>query len=392
MGLLNLDMGRWCRWVYIANDQGGVSEREKWSISITMDHLGTRTSSGDCRRSAYGRSLVPIPPILYINICKYLDICATHTWIPHVLDIFCWLENSATCNSFYKFMSRGKYYVFTLNNPTEEEIAFVKSSLSRGASYVTFGKETGTNGTPHLQGYVEFVSKLRLGGVKKCLGKRIHAELRKGSQSQAVEYCHKDGDVWSAGVLAKSKQGKRTDLEEIKEKILQGSTDLEIAGDYFSQWVVYRKSFSAYRQLCADKSMRAGLRVVLLYGAAGCGKTRLAYHCFPSLFRCPDPELRWFDGYRQEDVCLLDDYRGTGSPGFLLQLLDIYPLQVPVKGGFEPWTPKIIILTTNLAFPFGHDEIEAPLGRRIHRRYSFQGPLDFSDGDKVEELRQRLFE
>lgn len=288
-------------------------------------------------------------------------------------------------------MSRGKNWCFTLNNPTNEETKQIESALGNGATYIIFGREVGESGTPHLQGYVELSQRRRRGAVRELLGKRVHLEIRRGTQEQAVEYCRKDGDYEEMGEAIVSQQGKRSDLDVIKEKIKNGVTEKDIADEHFTKWVVYRKSFAAYRQLNAADEIRTNLRVVFLYGAAGCGKTRLAYETYRNLYRVPDHTLKWFDGYRQEETVLLDDYRGSGDDGFLLQLLDIYPMQVPVKGGFEPWTPKLIIITSNMTFPFGHDSIEAPLGRRIHKRYSFLGPLDFSDERKISELQEKLF-
>lgn len=55
----------------------------------------------------------------------------------------------------------------------------------------------------------------------------------------------------------------------------------------------------------------------------------------------------WFDGYMGQKRVVLDDYRSYHLPfNFLLRLLDRYPIQVPVKGGYVNFIPEEIIVTS----------------------------------------------
>jgi len=62
-------------------------------------------------------------------------------------------------------ISPSKHWVFTLNNHTLENINEIceSSSIKR----YSFQEETGPSGTPHLQGYLEFLTKLRPKNVFK---------------------------------------------------------------------------------------------------------------------------------------------------------------------------------------------------------------------------------
>lgn len=279
---------------------------------------------------------------------------------------------------------RSKRWCFTINNYMPSTVLALRE-LGRDqeiSGYLVFGREGRASGrTPHLQGYVEFLTRKKGSTIKRMSQfTRAHIEPSKGKAPQAADYCKKEGDFEEYGELSDVSQGKRTDLDDIKEKIDAGASALDVAQDHFNQWVVYRRSFAAYRSLIKPPTMRPDLRVYILYGAPGVGKSRYAYYRDPSLYSVPAPDLRWFDGYAGEEVVLIDDYRGAGDPSFLLKLLDIYPLQVPVKGDFVAWNPKKIFMTSNLDPRSWHPEISEPLMRRVHYCMHLEASLNFADG------------
>lgn len=279
---------------------------------------------------------------------------------------------------------KSKFWCFTANNYTEKDEEVFRS-LEKICTYGICAKEVGENGTPHLQGYFELRNRKLLTSIKKIVG-GWHLEARKGTAQEASDYCKKDGDFVEFGEVSKSQSGRRTDLEEIRGKIKDGVPEEEIAEAHFSQWCIYRRSFSAYKSLIRSKESRPDLKVFVIYGEPGTGKTRYVFTKHNNVYICPDPTLTWFDGYDGEEVVLIDDYRGDGKSAFLLRLLDIYPLQVPVKGGFVDWKPKIIFLTSNMEVPFGHYDIDAPLKRRIKKTVKFTSSLDFDNPKMMEKI------
>ncbi len=86
-------------------------------------------------------------------------------------------------------------WCFTLNNYTEEDIKDISGWKVKGVAYA---KETGENGTPHLQGYVCCNSQLSLVGMKK-LNDRCHWEIMKGNLTQNETYCSKQGQLTIIG-------------------------------------------------------------------------------------------------------------------------------------------------------------------------------------------------
>lgn len=80
---------------------------------------------------------------------------------------------------------------FTWNNYDVSLIDNFKRTLNEKCKGWIFGYEVGSNGTPHLQGYLEFIKKSR---PMECFPyKQIHWEKSKGNRDDNIKYCSKDG-------------------------------------------------------------------------------------------------------------------------------------------------------------------------------------------------------
>ena len=121
---------------------------------------------------------------------------------------------------------RTRGWCFTLNNYTEAELASTDDLINKGEGvrYITYGKEVGESGTPHLQGYLYFDQPTTLVKCKRLVP-RAHLEPQRGSISQAIDYCHKDNDFYEFG----------TKPERPEEKGKRGREGLE------ERWKVQRK-------------------------------------------------------------------------------------------------------------------------------------------------------
>lgn len=279
---------------------------------------------------------------------------------------------------------RCRNYVFTLNNPVSEEDAIRAyfgssgdcSESPRLCSFLCYGREKGDSGTPHLQGYLELSRAVSISALSKAMPfmYRAHLEARRGSQEEAIRYCEKDGDFVQFG--DRKSQGGRSDLDAIRESIASGErTVREIADSSFSLWCIYRRSFEAYSDMLAANARTAPYEPVAVscyWGKTGTGKTRRAFEENPGLYSWPGG--LWFDGYVGQSVLLLDEFDGSQIPfRELLRILDRYPLQVPVKGGYKHAQWKKVIITSNKEasqwYPF---EDYAPLQRRITETIEFK--------------------
>lgn len=89
-------------------------------------------------------------------------------------------------------MSRARRFCFTINNPVVAELDALKDSLGKTAHKWVYQIEVGENGTPHVQGCLEFEHQRSFNVVKDIVGVRAHVEKCKGNWKQNVLYCTKE--------------------------------------------------------------------------------------------------------------------------------------------------------------------------------------------------------
>lgn len=167
--------------------------------------------------------------------------------------------------------------------------------------------------------------------------------------------------------MSHNEQGQRTDLVILKEALESEVPISVIADNHFSQYLKYRRSIHAYRNL-HSKQRNWVCSVVVYWGTTGSGKTRAVFDNNDSVWVYPGSG--WFDGYDQHKIVLFDDFSGADFRlPYLLKLLDRYPMQVPIKGDFISWVPEEIYITSNLDpnnwFPNAHPEHVQALFRRF---------------------------
>lgn len=163
-------------------------------------------------------------------------------------------------------MPRARNYCFTSfeNEPPK---------FQDGIKYLCFGRERcpKTN-KMHYQGYVEFECGVSLAGAKRRLASpAAHLEARKGTASQARDYCKKDGEFLEFGTI--SRQGKRSDLEAVRAAISDGAGMRGVIESGVSyQCIRYAEKYLTYME-----PMRSTVpKVFWFWGETGTGKTREA--------------------------------------------------------------------------------------------------------------------
>lgn len=212
-------------------------------------------------------------------------------------------------------------------------------------SYFVVGKEVAPEtGTPHLQAYIEFISAVSLRRIhKSCPG--VHIEKRKGTSIQASVYCKKDDDFIEEGEL--SKQGKRTDLDSVRE-ILKTSGIREVADTCTSMSSL--RFAECYLKL-RERERDFKPYVVWLFGEAGTGKTRTAIidawrRGFEHDTYIHSGKGQWWEGYDAHHAVIIDDIRSTFCDyGRMLNIIDRYGCRVENKGGSRQMLGKVMYIT-----------------------------------------------
>jgi len=249
-------------------------------------------------------------------------------------------------------------FVFTLNNWTQEEYDYLTTKFAPTTKWFVVGKETGVEGTKHLQGACVLGARQAFTKLKSHLGlKRSHIEVMMGRPEDSLLYCTKeDTDAFTFGTLPTP--GKRNDVHDAVSRIQSGERLRSLARDEEGGVAIvkFHKGLTVLSSFCRP-ARNGPPKVFWLYGDTGTGKTRCAFEAGSHLAaQSGNPTddvwissggLRWFDGYDGQAVAILDDFRNkhVSSFAFFLRLLDRYPMAVEFKGGFATWDPKFIFIT-----------------------------------------------
>lgn len=212
-------------------------------------------------------------------------------------------------------------------------------------SYLVKGTETcPTSGKQHTQGYVEFLKVTDFSSMKKFLGgNQTHLERRRGTAKQASSYCKKDNNFEEFGTL--SRQGKRSDLEDVVEDIQQGTSLRTIAMGHPTQFIKYHSGITKLKALSIEPRNWV-TEVTVLYGPTGCGKSRLARELLKDYWVWTPQRGQWFDNYDGQENVIFEEFRGQLPLGMLLTLLDRYECPVQYKGGTVEFAPRRIVITS----------------------------------------------
>jgi len=259
--------------------------------------------------------------------------------------------------------------------------------------YAVLGREQcPETGRWHLQGYLECAqTKARtLGGMKLLLeDDTLHCEQVTISRQGARDYCRKDGTFVEFGSWLEGGQGTRSDLNDVAEMVLEGWNETDIAREAGPQMIRYSKGIARMRQLIQKPRKRPEIKVSVLWGSSGTGKTRTAIEMAEAegkpYFKhtC---EKDWFDGYDGEEIVIIDDFNSEISYPLLLQMLDRHACTVPVKGARVAWQATKIYITSNRHprewYPSEHYN-KGQLKRRLHdiRKVVDKRVSEYADDD-----------
>lgn len=284
-------------------------------------------------------------------------------------------------------------WTFTLNNPADD----ARPMLNPMMDYIVWQLERGEAGTRHLQGYVRFVARKRLATAKDALrlGDGVHMEIARGSEEDNKRYCTKEetriGGPTDHGEEGnydadKGKQGFRSDLKGITERIIAGDSMRDIA---IAKPVDFVRYHSGLR--CLQDTVKAPppdirpVRAIWIWGPTGTGKT----HWVRTMFQPEQvyaivglPAAHPWDGYTGQSTLLLDEWEDRFYPVTQMNaILDKWPLTLPARYSNKAayWTTVIIVSNSspNEAYNTGATAVTEPLLQAFRRRF---GAMPYNSG------------
>lgn len=268
-------------------------------------------------------------------------------------------------------MKRARGWVFTLNNYTDEDETRL-TGPPPDHKYVIWGYETAATGTPHLQGAVWFKSVKSAQQVKAYVGERAHVEIVRGTPTQAIDYCKKEGHYFEIGQAPQdpSAQGQKEKQRWADALSLARSGDMDGLAEQHPD--IFWRYYNTAKRIRLD-SLPAPKPLDVLdnywyYGETGTGKSRRARDENPGYYL--KNINKWWDGYVDQPCVIIEEWSPSVVLGLqqkLKEWADHHPFSAEVKGGTTVLRPPKIIVTSNYRIDecFLDPAILQPLKRRF---------------------------
>lgn len=198
-------------------------------------------------------------------------------------------------------------------------------------------------------------SRSRAANVAYCTKEESRHECNKQYSWGSTERKRKQADAFDWGQFVE--QARRTSLRNMFEQFPAATV---------RHWQAVKKIRSLEKIERPD-----GVELIILLGAPGTGKSRTCKMEWPDGWYKPADlstkgDAVWWDTYDGEETIIWNDFRPELLPlTVMLQLVDFYPLKLPVKGSFEGIAAHRVVLTTNSLTPENWYEGDEAWRRRI---------------------------
>lgn len=247
------------------------------------------------------------------------------------------VETDVACNTKDTATSKARGYFLTINNFSQKDENFLKLD---DYQYLIYQVEKGKEGTEHIQAFIYYKNP-RVWPKKKY--PTAHIEKAKSFQA-SIKYCSKE-DTRVRGPYEfgeKPEQGRRTDLEDLAKKIIDGASIEQVARESPEQFIRYSRGLTALKTVIqANRTTKP--TVIWLWGLSGVGKTKYVHDRHTDIYI--KDGTQWWDGYEQNEAILVDDFDGRWPFKDFLRFLDRYSYQGQYKGGYVKITSPYIYIT-----------------------------------------------
>jgi len=226
-----------------------------------------------------------------------------------------------------------KFFNFVINNYTDEDVQRLKEG-SEDIRYISFQKEIGESGTPHLQGYLETKSNnMRFSTISKSLKcptmaiKEVDSKFDSDNDNvreRCRNYTRKKDDTyvdgpWEFGEWNPPKPGKRNDILALKEAILGGANIDTIERDHFALY--FHNDRMCEKLINKHKKIYKGpVEIHVWWGPNGRSKSWTAMRKFGYENTYLAASFRGgilFDDYNDQETIVVDEFEGAETMDYI---------------------------------------------------------------------------
>lgn len=206
----------------------------------------------------------------------------------------------------------------------------------------------------HWQGWLALHNKMCMQPLKLLLqDNQIHLEICKGSVEQNEKYCTKDetcadpatrkcfGELPTDGTL------KQDLWKQLEEDVKAKKNIDDVLHDNFKLACMHGNHVLRMIHHFNKPPAKRKVTNLCIWGATGVGKTHWVYETWNADDVFIKNKSQWWDGYTGQKVIVYDDFYGNIKVGELLNLTDVYRVQVEVKGATVYLHNEFSIFTSN---------------------------------------------
>lgn len=271
-------------------------------------------------------------------------------------------EQAVGCSD--RDFERSTKYLLTINNPLDHGITreSLRNDLLRlSPIYFCISDEIGgETHTPHVHVYVVFENARRWQRIKKTFPP-ANIKVCVKSHKTCISYVFKEGIYVNSekgttnlrdtheeyGKRPQEHQGQRNDLVFIYQMVYGGATNKQIL-DKYPQYFGKMTDIDRLRNYLKSIKKRKFryVEVVYICGPTGTGKTSYVMDRFGGdVYRATDYS-HLFDGYDDEPVLILDEFKGNVKLGDMLNYLDGHRHPLPARyNNKTPEYEKVYIIS-----------------------------------------------